>query len=154
MKKEQINPEDFNFFRDENGNITAEPKKRSLKLDDIIKDQIGCDVFFAEDTGVITDDVCDPDVSYIDQISQKSARKVLLFGYIQRIADYANDGWKPDCNDETELKFIIMRDHQKNIIIMPSHNHANNGIPLFRTTELALQAYTDNKSIFDEFFYL
>ena len=28
MKKEQINPEDFNFFRDENGVITAEPKKK------------------------------------------------------------------------------------------------------------------------------
>ena len=32
MKKEQINPEDFNFFRDENGVITAEQKKKIVEI--------------------------------------------------------------------------------------------------------------------------
>ena len=154
MKKEQINPEDFNFFRDENGVITAEPKKKSLKLEDIIREQIGKKVYFANDRGDIVDDICREENTYIDQFSQKSARKVLLFGYIQRIADYSNGDTMVDWNDENQLKYVILYDHKRNTIIIPSYNRSNYGLPLFCTPELASQAYYDNKEIFDEFFSL
>lgn len=153
MKKEQINPEDFNFFRDENGIITAEPKKKSLKLEDIIKEQFGKKVYYANGCWHLEDDGFHKEYTYIDQISQKSARKVLLFGYIQRIADYANNGWEPDWNDEKQIKvagYVNLKDRNN----CQYDLNINTGFPVFKSDELFRKAVIDNKEIFDEFFSL
>lgn len=135
MKKEQIDPENFNFYRDENGTVTAEPKVKSLKLDDIVYDQNYVRMY-----------------AY-GQTKKTSARKTELFCQIQRIADYANGDWEPDWDDRNQSKFTLYRNR------FDSSNDQfpkdlNTGFPVFKSRDLLFQAYADNKDIFDEFFSL
>jgi hypothetical protein len=130
MKKEQIDPENFNFYRDENGTVTAEPKVKSLKLDDIVYDQKLVKMY-----------------AY-GQTKKTSARKAELFGQIQRIADYANGDWVEDWKDETRKKWFYSNGGLKYTYTV------NYGQITFASESIAEQAYADNKDIFDEFFSL
>ena len=133
--------------------IELTEKKRSLKLKDIIEEQRGLNGFILDTDGVSENTMTSlSNREYCtDQIKESSARKAMLFGQIQRIADYANRDWVADWGNRNQNKYIII--HLTEIEI-DTFSYSNYGQPCFKSKELAEQAYNDNKEIFDEFFKL
>lgn len=137
MKTKIENLENYNFFIDERGNISGEAKIRSLSFKDVIK----------LDKKIARSIIC------YNQFSEESAKKLHLFSIIQAIADYANGDWVPDWNEDNNQKKFSMFSYNKSVDVSSSV-HINDGMPCFKSEELAKQAYNDNKEIFDEFFSL
>lgn len=152
MKTKIKNIEDYNLYREENGNVIAELKRKSLKLKDIIKEQeYKDDEIFVIDscTGIEKRKYFS---TITGQSKESSARKTMLFGQIQRIADYANGDWVADFKNENQQKFNHCTDFGQ--IEVKCTIYVKEGMPIFKSEELAQQAYNDNKELFEEFFNL
>ena len=152
MKTQIENIEDYNIFTDENGNLTAELKVKSLKLEHIIKGQTGINGFYLDFDGV-KDGYLSPLSEGIktDQIKESTARKAMLYGQIMRIADYANGDWEKTKSDSG---VSLAKNNNNNFVCSSTENPWEFGTAKFRTKELAQKAYDDNKALFDEFFSL
>lgn len=78
--------------------------------------------------------------------SKDIARKVRALCQSFVIAEHYNSGWQPNWEDPNEIKYVIS---QKNIIL-PVKTYSMFR-PYFMSSELAAQAYENNKEIFDIF---
>lgn len=151
MNKQEELQQEITALADKYGfeaKVELTEKKRSLKLADIVEMQKNSIVYWPYSTGIIKSEKLDIRYTAIDQIKESSARKSMLFGQIQRIADFANGDWVP----ENECRSIIA--YLRGSIGVFTIVGANYGMPYFKSEQLAKQAYEDNKEIFDEFFKL
>jgi hypothetical protein len=65
------------------------------------------------------------------------------------IADYYNDGWEVDWNNEYENKYYPIWDNHVNEIKTDSWVYRSTALPPFKSKELLLKAYESNKEIFE-----
>lgn len=70
--------------------------------------------------------------------SKEQAKKLTAFNQLINVAKYLNKDWKPNFNDSTEAKYIIL--YRENEIIADCWYVNNFGIPYFKTKALAEQA--------------
>ena len=151
MKTKIENIEDYNIFTDENGNLTAELKTKSLKLEHIINTQTGINGFYLDFDGINTGYLSPLSEGIkTDQIKRSTARKAMLYGQILRIADYANGDWEKTKGNKF---YHIVKDINDKIVSIEQTSTCSFEI-YFKSKELARKAYDDNKALFDEFFSL
>lgn len=127
-------------------------KIMSLKLEDIVKKQVGKTAYFPTQFGLIFSDSVSVSSYYVEQIKESSARKSLLFGMIQRIADYANVDWVADWDNVEQAKYVPIKNELG--IRVELYTGINFGMPPIKSLELYKQAIEQNKDIFEQFFKL
>ena len=90
-----------------------------------------------EDTTVYENNYLDPN----NCTSEKQAQKLLAINKLMNVAKYLNGDWRPDWNDDNELKYIISLDNRNNKKINITWNILVNKCPVyFKTEELAQKA--------------
>lgn len=119
-------------------------KKKGLTYEDVaeklfknkrtyfIREQAKIDIFLpAEDVGV----------SYANNAtSQEQLQRLLAINKLMNVAEYLNDGWKPDWKNTNQSKWFISWDNRRNKFEMGYRNAYMDGIAHFKTPDLALQA--------------
>lgn len=71
--------------------------------------------------------------------TNEQLEKILYVNKLQNIANYLNDGWKPDF-DNNSLKFYIVYSHDIKLYIIYDSYSINSGNVYFKTGELAKKA--------------
>lgn len=71
--------------------------------------------------------------------SKKQLEKLLAINKLMNVAKYLNGDWKPDWNNEREVKYsIFINSH--NTLCISDYTTCNSGIVYFKRRELAQQA--------------
>lgn len=72
--------------------------------------------------------------------NRKHIKKLEVYLRLLEVADYLNNGWKPDWNKESESKYAIYYDHKENRFYSQGLHFCAYPVPCFKTEELAKQA--------------
>lgn len=72
--------------------------------------------------------------------SEKQLQRLLAINKLMNVAEYLNDGWKPDWKDPLKSKWYILWDHCSNKFEIGYRNSYMGGLAYFKTPDLALQA--------------
>lgn len=72
--------------------------------------------------------------------SEKQLQRLLAINKLMNVAEYLNDGWKPDWKNTNQSKWFISWDNCRNKFEMGYRNAYMDGIAHFKTPDLALQA--------------
>lgn len=119
-------------------------KKKGLTYEDVaeklfknkrtyfIREQAKIDIFLpAEDVGV----------SYANNAtSQEQLQRLLAINKLMNVAEYLNDGWKPDWENSNCSKWYIIWHHRSCKFIIDSGQLLQHNDIYFKTPDLALQA--------------
>lgn len=66
--------------------------------------------------------------------------KLVTFRKLLEVADYLNDGWKPDWNDVNQIKYYILYNHERNIFEIEYCRYINSELVYFSSRENAEKA--------------
>lgn len=91
--------------------------------------------FVREDNQIV--ELSGPESFY--KLSERSAKKELVFRKLLAVADYLNNNWIPDWNSSNELKFYIAYSVDKKLIVQFCY-FTHFGVTYFKSKELAEQA--------------
>ena len=72
--------------------------------------------------------------------SKKQLQRLLAINKLMNVAEYLNDGWKPDWKDSLKSKWYILWDNCSNKFEIGYRNSYMGGLAYFKTPDLALQA--------------
>jgi hypothetical protein len=72
--------------------------------------------------------------------SEKQLQRLLAINKLMNVAEYLNDGWKPDWKDPLKSKWYILWDNCSNKFEIGYRNSYTSGPVYFKTPDLALQA--------------
>jgi hypothetical protein len=72
-------------------------------------------------------------------ISEKQLQRLLAINKLMNVAEYLNDGWKPDWEDGTDKWYLLYQGHSKKLNTV-GLCHIQYTSPVFKTEKLALQA--------------
>lgn len=72
--------------------------------------------------------------------TEHQLKRLLALNKLMNVAYYLNDGWEPDWNNTKEYKHYLLYDHRNSKIITDSWYQLNQGLPMFKSKELAEQA--------------
>jgi hypothetical protein len=81
--------------------------------------------------------------------TQRQAEKIRALCQLYIIADYYNDGWEADWSDENEGKYVPCWDNLTNKIDWNIWVCTSHATPPFKSAKLLLEAYENNKEIFE-----
>lgn len=71
--------------------------------------------------------------------SPKQLLRFLAINKLMNVAEYLNEGWKPDWEDGTDKWYLLWQGYTKKLDTI-GLSHIQYGVPVFRTKNLALQA--------------
>lgn len=71
--------------------------------------------------------------------SEKQLQRLLAINKLINVAEYLNDGWKPDWQDPLKSKWYILWDNCSNKFEISYCNSYTSGAVYFKTPDLALQ---------------
>lgn len=131
-------------------NFTQEelfPPKRKKKYEDIIKEYKK--LYYINDYSKISTTI-HPEARDCNKNllpSEESCKRELARMQAILIADYYNDGWKPDWKNNKERKWVIEKSFCDLII---SCSYAS--LPEFKSYDLAKEALENNREIFEAMF--
>lgn len=72
--------------------------------------------------------------------SKKQLQRLLAINKLMNVAEYLNEGWKPDWKDPLKSKWYILWDNCSNKFEIGYRNSYTSGPVYFKTPDLALQA--------------
>ena len=74
--------------------------------------------------------------------TKKQLEALLALNKLKNVANYLNDGWKPnwDSGMEDKWRHVMTPTYDSNKIIFQCVTNINNGLPVFKTVDLAKQA--------------
>ena len=72
--------------------------------------------------------------------SEKQLQRLLAINKLMNVAEYLNEGWKPDWKDTNKSKWFISWDNRRNKFELGYRSAYIDGIAYFKTPYLALQA--------------
>ena len=72
--------------------------------------------------------------------SEKQLQRLLAINKLMNVAEYLNDGWKPDWKNPLKSKWYILWDNCSNKFEIGYRNSYTSGPVYFKTPDLALQA--------------
>ena len=75
------------------------------------------------------------------------AIKILAISKLMILADYYNQGWEADWEDQDQAKWIVKQ--TSNRLIVDDFTFVNFGFPPFKSKELAQLALDNNREIFE-----
>ena len=76
------------------------------------------------------------------------AIKILAISKLMILADYYNDGWVADWEDNTQDKWLVKQTNNS-ILVANRHSVVNTGFPPFKSEELLQAALDNNREIFE-----
>lgn len=72
--------------------------------------------------------------------SRKQLQRLLAINKLMNVAEYLNEGWKPDWKDPLKTKWYISWDNRRDKFEIGYCNSYVDGATYFKTSDLALQA--------------
>ena len=73
--------------------------------------------------------------SSIIRVDSKHTDKMFIFRKLLEVADYLNDGWKPDWNDMNQSKYFISYNHRNKTLDIFSRHYLDSGRIYFSSRE-------------------
>lgn len=80
--------------------------------------------------------------------TKEIAEKIIALCQLYIIAEYYNDGWVPDWDNNSERKFFALYDSKEDIVEFRWSWYSKYGIPMFKSMEAIVEAYKHNEEIF------
>lgn len=117
-------------------------KKKVLTYDDVaeklFKDRI---IYFIGNEAKIDTYAPDKDTIYLanNAISGKQLKRLLAINKLMNVAEYLNDGWKPNWKDSTVKWYLLWQACDEQLCTIDL-SHIQYPGPAFKTRDLALQA--------------
>lgn len=118
-------------------------KKKKLTYDDVAKALFRLKTtFFINDRGIIrrSDQMIGCVTDANNGVTEKQLEQVLAINKLLNVAEYLNDGWKPDFRNMSDQKFRLVYDDREDKLKVVSNRRTTVGHAYFRTEELAKQA--------------
>jgi hypothetical protein len=118
-------------------------KKKGLTYEDVAEklftDRI---TYFIGDGAKIDTYAPDKDAAHLanNATSGKQLKRLLAINKLMNVAEYLNDGWKPNWKDTNQHKWTIKWDADNRTFATPSWLTSQTGAVCFKTSDLALQA--------------
>lgn len=141
MKEQIIQlPDNLEVKEIKDGKIILVEKEKKLTYEDVAKKLFynNINTFCISDIGSVLSYKCDSNYIYSNNcVSKKQAEKLLAINKLMNVAKYLNDGWKPNWNDVTRLKYYLYITNDE-IRIGYVHSTQRNDI-YFKSIELANQ---------------
>lgn len=81
--------------------------------------------------------------------TERIAEKIRALCQLYIIAEYYNEGWKPDWNDEDKAKYFPLLQNNGNGIHIDYWYTSSGSFPVFKSKEVLLAAYKANREIFE-----
>lgn len=128
-----------------------EPKKKSLKWEDIIEESKSRELFYIDNFSTIhlfkvhskiLGDTC----KNLLPTKESCEQELAIIQWIM-IAHEANDRWIPDWKLSSQYKWFVRYNYTYNKIDFNYDQVVNSGIVYFKSKELCQQAYEENKEI-------
>ena len=83
--------------------------------------------------------------------SEKDAERLRALCQCLIIADYYNDGWKPKFDGKEGAYFLFLVDGDMSPKCGIRYEASYGLLPMFKSVEIAMEAYNNNKEIFDTY---
>lgn len=123
-------------------------KKRGLTYEDICPRVLGSKFYFIDIRGNIGLYCIHPeDRDYKlawyhpnNAKTKEQLQRLLAINKLMNVAEYLNEGWKPDWKNPLKSKWYILWDHCSNKFEIGYRNSYMGGLAYFKTPDLALQA--------------
>ena len=72
--------------------------------------------------------------------TERQLKILLAINKLMNVANYLNNGWKPDWDDHTQLKYSIYCNTSDKTLVIDHNTYFNYGLVYFKSKELAEQA--------------
>ena len=81
--------------------------------------------------------------------TQRQAERIRALCQLYVIADHYNGGWVADWENEEQLKCFPCWDNKDNVVYLDYWTDFSTTTPVFKSDEILLEAYENNKEIFE-----
>lgn len=135
-------PEGYEIDRENSTFKCIKFKKKALTYDDVARDLFKLkNAFYINDRGKVrvTDSMIGCYTDATNGVTAKQLEQVLAFNKLLNVAEYLNEGWKPNFKDDFEFKYHLVYNNSYDRFEVTCNLLVAEGHAYFRTKDLARQ---------------